>query len=165
MKPNRAVTGNIPGEFQSYPKRFELNRYSGETITGLDNGKRKLATSKECSFLAIDGHQIRLRQNLQDALLLQCLNYRAKVNVRPEQEDIQHVVNGLLRGKWTIVCTRTSYVSDMLRPEPPELSGRRRAQCVACASGKQIDSHLREPRPVYFCELHLKQHLSIVRNR
>src|SRR5437773_11912649 len=78
MKPNRAVTGNIPGEFQSYPKRFELNRYSGETITGLDNGKRKLATSKECSFLAIDGHQIRLRQNLQDALLLQCLNYRAK---------------------------------------------------------------------------------------
>src|SRR5438477_134260 len=143
---------------------FRPDIHFGAVIEALQQ-KSVLQILAEPNLMAINGHQIRLRQNLQDALLLQCLNYRAKVNVRPEQEDIQHVVNGLLRGKWTIVCTRTSYVSDMLRPEPPELSGRRRAQCVARASGKQIDSHLREPRPVYFCELHLKQHLSIVRNR
>ena len=127
MKPNRAITCDVPGEVQFDPKRFELNSHGGEAITGLNNGKGKFAAGKKRGLLPIQRHQVWLRQNLQDTLLLQCLNHSPEMNIEPEEKNIQYVVNGLIRRKWTSVCAGASGVTDFLLTEPSELSRRGRA--------------------------------------
>ena len=81
--------------------------------------------------MAIQCHQVRLGENLEHTLLLEILNHRSKMNIESEQEDIQHVVKGLVRRKCTTVCTGTSYISDMLRTKSSELSRRGRAERIA----------------------------------
>jgi len=62
-----------------------------EALTGLDQGKRKLASSQETGLFTVDRDQIRLGQDLKQVLRLQCLNHGSEVNIRPEKKKVQNV--------------------------------------------------------------------------
>src|SRR5580692_374413 len=80
-------------EVQAHSEFFELNRDSRESRTGcpLQDRKGKFAARQETRFLPRLRHQVRLGQDLQYVVLLERLDRRCKVNVRPEDENIQQV--------------------------------------------------------------------------
>ena len=59
--------------------------------TGLHDREGKFSASQKTGFLAVDGDQVGLGQNLQQTFLLQSLDDRAQVNLRIKEKQVQEV--------------------------------------------------------------------------
>ncbi len=90
---DESVQGEGRREVQAHAKLLELNGDSGKTAAAgrLQNGKGKFAAGEKTRFLSRRGQQIRLGQNLQNIILLESLDRRGQVDVRPNVEDVQQI--------------------------------------------------------------------------
>src|SRR5581483_6942646 len=142
MQMNVAVGHDLGREFQLHAEFLELNGYAHESLPGLHHGERKFAAGQEACFLAIDCNQVRLSQNLQQILLLQGLDHRTQVNIRTEQKNVQHIIEGLARLKRRMRTWEN--IRNLLRTETTKLL---RADCsyrIRCARGKDVNAVLEE---------------------
>src|SRR5581483_1340329 len=120
------------GELQANAELLERNGHGCKAGARLDNGERKLASSKETRLFPVYRDEVGLGQNLQQVLVLHRLNHRTKVDVRAENKKVQNVVDALAgAGR----ATRAR--SDRLRPEAAKLAGGDRANGVGFAVGDE----------------------------
>jgi hypothetical protein len=81
-------------EVEFDPELLERNRDRGESLAGLHDGERELPAGQKTGFLAIDGNEVGLRQNLEQVLGLQSFNHGPEVDIRLEQKKIQNIIDG-----------------------------------------------------------------------
>src|SRR6266536_532694 len=82
-----------PDKFQLYAKWLEDDRDRGATASpALHHRNRKFAAGQKLGGLAATRQQVRLRQDLRNVLLLRGTNGRTQIDVGPENENIQQVV-------------------------------------------------------------------------
>ncbi len=75
------------------PKFSKLDRDRAGIGASLQDRDGKFAAHQEAGFFAVGGDEIRLVQGLQHVALLQRLDQRAQVQIRPEGENIQGIRN------------------------------------------------------------------------
>ena len=95
---NIAVRRNNGGELQPHAEFLEGNRHRGKAVSGLHDRERELAARQEGGFFAIHRNQIGLSEDLQKVFRLECFDHSAEVDVGAEQEQVQHVIEGLAAG-------------------------------------------------------------------
>ncbi len=88
-----AVTVGV--KFKLHAERLELHRDDGRGGAaggrGGEYGKRERAARQEAGLFAFERDQVRLRQNLQQVILLQRFDGRADVQIGPVDKQVQQV--------------------------------------------------------------------------
>ena len=144
------------GELQPHTELLERYRDGGETRSGLHDGKRELPSGEKTGLFPVDRDQVRLGEYLQKVLGLKSLDDCAEVNVGTEEEQIENIVDRLIRLDRT---TLSRALLNLLLPEAAELSSRTGADEVSRTRGNKVCAHLGESRAVDFREFYLEQNL------
>src|SRR6185437_2150808 len=144
---------NRRSEIQLHAERFELHRdHRGGCASGgrrRDRGIRERAAGEEARLFSIERDEVRLRQNLQQVILLQRLDGGADVQVRPEGEEVQQIRKVDAGGRAALDRAETRRV-ELLR-------GQRALQFVVGA--EQIEADLLQRHAIQSREFHLQKHL------
>ena len=88
----RTLTNQIAGDrWREVQAHAELLEFDRDLSDAVDDGNRKLAASQEARLLAVVSDEIRLREALEIAGLLERSDQRSRVPARVEQEDVQEI--------------------------------------------------------------------------
>ena len=144
------------GEVQPDAEFAELNRDRAGIGSALQNRNRKFAAHQEAGFFAVGGHQIRLRQNLQQVAALQRLDQNAP-RFRSGRNAKMFSASEMVKVSSAAAYRRAAL--DRGRTGSGELAGGDAPDGVGGSGGNQIDAELRGGRAVQLGELHPQQDL------
>src|SRR5580700_9652979 len=136
---NIAVGHDHRGELEPDAKLLEGDGNGGESLSRLHNGEGKLAAGEEAGFLAVDGDEVGLGQDLEKVLGLERLDHGAQVNIGLKQKQIKNVAEGLSgRERRTLSLG----LGDAWRGEAAVLAGGCGSEQVAGAGRKNVGAEL-----------------------
>src|SRR6185503_11076401 len=162
VQPNHIVVAYCAGKVQAHAEGLELNGDAGKSLAGLNNGKGKLTSSEEGCFLTVHRHQVGLGQNFKNGLLLQVLDGRAQVDVRPEQEDVQQVTE-LQRGSCpSVPCADHALDAGSPDGRAGELLRAHGPDGIGCSQAEKVEAELLQLGAVNLGEFNFQQNLAFV---
>src|SRR5579859_2035804 len=154
---NIAIGHDDRGELQAHAEFLERDRYRSEARARLHDGEGKLAPGQEASLLAIDGDQVGLGKDLQETLVLQGLNHRSEIDIRPKDEQVQNIADGLPAGAGRAAARTGAALGKRLWAKAAKLSSGDGAKSVRCARGNEVNAQLGEGGAIDFRELDFQQ--------
>src|ERR1700691_995164 len=157
LQMNQPVGRQGRRKVQSHSEFLELDGDSREASAcgSLQNWKGKFAARQETRLFPRLRHQIRFRENLQHVVLFQRLDGGCKINVRPEDEEIEQIAQTNI-GTGSARAARRR--ADQLRRR--KLLRRDRADILSSRQAQNIDAQLRFQRPVHVRELNFEQNFT-----
>src|SRR5215467_7948031 len=153
---NVSIRRNDRSKLQANAELLKRDRDRSESVAGLHDRERELASGEEACLFAVDRNQVGLGKYLQKILGLQSLNHSAKIDVRTEQEQIQDVIQSLAACSGDCAVRRPC-LGQGLRAETAKLSGCAGADKIPRARRNKVHSQLREGSAIDFRELDLEQ--------
>ena len=138
----------------------ELDGDRAGIAAALQNWHRKFTTRQKACFLAIEGSEIGLGENLQDILTLESTDHGTEIEVWPEGKDIE-CIGEVKALRWRYVIARIS--TNGLGISGGELVGADRSDRIRCASAQKIDTELHAGTAVQLGELDVQHDLLLNR--
>src|ERR1043166_2934190 len=152
---NIAVWHDHRSESQLHTEFAKLDRDGSEPLPWLDDREGKFAAGKKACFLAVHGDQIGFCKNFKQVLLLKRLNQGAQINVLPEKEKIKRLIEIDIR---LIACAEGAARASTARLKSAKLACGAGSGGVCGARAEDVQSQLRNCRPVHLGKLHFQQH-------